>query len=180
MILAQVKIAKTDVGCVVLGIHRDSVGPKSTAIPPVAGLFESDAHEEKHQASHCRADENASMAPRPYSISDEPGREHVQTNLRQVCVAVRMSLFSDLYQAAHRYQHSQKPEPARQNIRMFPSVNEGSRAERDEEQRRHQNLYDRKALPRMRIKHRQSKWPHELAQVNDCCQSGITKSVHQR
>ena len=77
-VLAEVQIAKADLRCVVAWIHRDSVGPESTPITPVAGLFESDAHEEENQASHCRACENASMAPRPYSISDEPGRERNQ------------------------------------------------------------------------------------------------------
>src|SRR4029077_4157444 len=107
------------------------------------------------------------MAPRGDSVGNEPGHKNIQTDLGQVHVAIRVSLLADLYDAAHRHQHSQKPKPARQKIRMSPSAHESPCGDRDEEQRRCQYLEDRKAVPRMRVKDGQSKWPHELSQIND-------------
>src|SRR5437764_10889234 len=139
-ICAQVKIAKAIMRSLALWIHREGVCPKSAAIAPVAGLFPGGPHQEDDRGGHRRAKKKASMAPRGYSLRHEPSHEHIQTNLGQVCVAVRVSLLADLYKPAHWHQHPQKPEPARKKIGTFPSVHEGSCANREEQQGRHRDL----------------------------------------
>src|SRR5207245_1258893 len=132
--------AKTNVSRVVLWIDREGVRPKSAAITPVTGLFPGGKHQEGDRGGHCRGKKNASMAPRGDSVGNEPGHKNIQTDLGQVHVAISMSLLADLYDTAHRHQHSQKPKPARQKIRMSPSAHESTRGDRDEEQRRRQDL----------------------------------------
>src|SRR5439155_25356606 len=161
-IFAEVKIAKTNVSRVVLWIDREGVRPKSAAITPVTGLFPGGKHQEGDWGGHRRAEKKASMAPRGDSVGNEPRHKNIQTDLGQVHVAIRVGLLADLYDTAYRHHHSQKPKPAGQKIGMSPSAHESSCADRDKEQRCHQDLQDRKAVPRMKVKNGQSKWPHEL------------------
>src|SRR6266404_8991627 len=128
-IFAEGKITKTIVRCLILWIDREGMRPKSAAITPVAGLFPGGPHQHDDRGGHRRAKKNASMAPRGCSLSNEPSRENKQTDLRQVCIAIRVSLRADLYDPAHRHQHSQKPKPTRQKIRTFPSIHESSCAD---------------------------------------------------
>jgi hypothetical protein len=100
---------------------------------PVAGLLPAGPRQYDDRGSHCRTEKNAAMPPRGYSVGDEPGQENIQTDLWEVCVTIRVSLRADLYDAAHRYQHSQKPKPASQKIGMFPSIHQSGRADCEEQ-----------------------------------------------
>src|SRR5437762_3881602 len=46
----------------------------------------------------------------------QPYNRNTQSDVRNVCIPICMRLFSDLYEADHGHERSNKPEPARKEI----------------------------------------------------------------
>src|SRR6266480_1231065 len=68
----------------------------------------------------------ASALARPLDqVGYSPSYQYVQTNLRQVSIAVCSRLLAHLDKADNRHEHSDVPKPACQDIRALPSQKNG-------------------------------------------------------
>ncbi len=94
----------------------DRVRPQRFAIEPIRGLDARTENQSNQNDCGEAAQHQSAMTPAGPQTSHRPGQGEIQPDLRQISIAIRICLASDLDQPDHRHQHSQIPQPADQQI----------------------------------------------------------------
>src|SRR5205814_5656445 len=113
-------------------------------------------------------------------IGHRPTKNKIKANVRQISIAVRPTLRSDLNNPNHRHQHSEIPKPAGDEVRVLSSPHEDDNSKAKQRCERASDLPGEQSIFWMRIKWRQSDRPNHLPNVSDVSSQGVAQPPGER
>ena len=114
-----------------------------------------------------------------WQMRRRPHHHHKHADHRHIREAVRQRLHVRLHQPDHRHQHSQKPEPAHDQMRAAPRLPDRHRAHAQHEQRAAGDGLLRPAAG-VQVEHAQIQRPDQLAQIEGAGHHGVLQPERHR
>ena len=158
--------------------------PQGFAVAPIACLPPGGDQQPGHHRHGQDRKEPTPPEPGTGQVHGAPSQCHVDSDLRQVRIAVGPRLETNLHQAAHGNEHPQAPEPADQQAGAIPAAGPDRRGNAGQQQPGAGNRANgegeiRIGLP-MRIKHGEPRRIEKLPQVGDGGNQGVGNPRRQR
>ena len=117
---------------------------------------------------------------RSQNLCNGPCQHQIEADVRQIGVAISVTLQSDLQDPNYREEHDQIPKPANEQIRPRFSQSENNPGDCDQHARRERNLPEGQVVVGMRIEHREIDWPENLPDVSDVSHERVLKAPRER
>src|ERR1043165_520737 len=171
---------QTEVGISNLAALGDEKGvaKKRFGVLPNLQLLASEQGATKDQTRARERKNPAWKLPTGGGLRRSPGQPDEQANERQISVTVRHGLRAGLNQAYNRHQHSEKPEPAQEQIPSAPPQHRPPSNSRQQQTRR--GCLPRRPLRRQWIEDRQTRGPDRLEQIKQVGDRNMAKAHGHR
>ena len=154
--------------------------PKRFAVAPIGRLFPSTGAEKQHD-KYCRRHENFPSQDRcSRGVGNRPRHREIQSDCRQIRVAIGVALQTDFHNADDWQQHHEIPKPADKEIRTLPPKKKNEQCNRQKKRRAACHLPKCEMIFRMRIKHREIRRPDRLPDVGDVTDKRVLESPAER
>ncbi len=115
--LPHQQVSQARVRKIVLFSDRYCVSPKDFAVAPITRLASRRPCESCDQNCRGRAYDRSQRIPARTYFGHSPNNDEIKTDLRQICVAIGVTLQSHLNDSDDRHQHRQVPQPSNDEIR---------------------------------------------------------------